>query len=109
MLRVMLTRACHGSTITRSKTLLNHIGGNKYRLIAEVHFHRGKVYVRHVLTHAEYDEGKWKEERATKGKSDHGNGEKRPSGDRSCHGCGGSVFRAGPPVPAPATSLRCGA
>ena len=35
------------------------IGGNKYRLIAVLHFDRGKLYVRHVLTHAEYDEGKW--------------------------------------------------
>ena len=37
------------------------IGGNKYRLIASVHFNRGKVYVRHVLTHSEYDRGKWKQ------------------------------------------------
>jgi mRNA interferase HigB len=36
------------------------IGGNKYRLIAVIHYNRGKVFVRHVLTHAEYDEGKWK-------------------------------------------------
>jgi mRNA interferase HigB len=35
------------------------IGGNKYRLIAAIHFNRGKLFVRHVLTHAEYDEGKW--------------------------------------------------
>lgn len=38
-----------------------NVGGNKYRLIAVIHFHRGKVYVRHVLTHAEYDRSKWKE------------------------------------------------
>ena len=36
------------------------IGGNKYRLIAVIHFNRGKLYVRHVLTHHEYDDGKWK-------------------------------------------------
>ncbi|MBF0202362.1 MAG: type II toxin-antitoxin system HigB family toxin [Desulfamplus sp.] len=36
------------------------IGGNKYRLIASVHFNRGKVYIRHVLTHSEYDRGAWK-------------------------------------------------
>lgn len=36
------------------------IGGNKYRLIACVHFNRGKVYVRHVLTHGDYDAGAWK-------------------------------------------------
>lgn len=39
-----------------------NIGGNKYRLIAVIHFNRDKVFVRHVLTHAEYDEGKWKDE-----------------------------------------------
>ena len=36
------------------------IGGNKYRLITSIHFNRGKVYIRHVLTHAEYDRGDWK-------------------------------------------------
>jgi mRNA interferase HigB len=39
-----------------------NIGGNKYRLIAVLHFNRGKLYVRHVLTHAEYAAGKWKSE-----------------------------------------------
>jgi mRNA interferase HigB len=37
------------------------ISGNRYRLIAAVHFKRGKVYIRHVLTHAEYDRGGWKQ------------------------------------------------
>lgn len=37
-----------------------NIGGNKYRLIASVHFNRGKIYVRHVLTHQEYDSGRWR-------------------------------------------------
>jgi mRNA interferase HigB len=37
-----------------------NLGGNKYRLIASVHFNRGKVYIRHVLTPAEYDRGGWK-------------------------------------------------
>jgi len=38
-----------------------NIGGNKYRLIAEINYRRGKVFIRHVLTHREYDRGKWKE------------------------------------------------
>lgn len=37
-----------------------NIGGNKYRLVASIHFNRGRVYVRHVLTHREYDQGAWK-------------------------------------------------
>lgn len=37
-----------------------NIGGNKYRLIAAIHFSRGKVYIRQVLTHQEYDSDRWK-------------------------------------------------
>ena len=37
------------------------IGGNKYRLIAVIHFNRFKVYVRYVLTHEEYDTGAWRD------------------------------------------------
>jgi mRNA interferase HigB len=31
------------------------IGGNKYRLVAAIHFNHQVLYVRHVFTHAEYD------------------------------------------------------
>lgn len=37
-----------------------NISGNKYRLIAAIHFNRKKVYIRHILTHDEYDRDKWK-------------------------------------------------
>jgi mRNA interferase HigB len=37
-----------------------NIDGNKYRLIAVIHFNRRKVYIRHVLTHREYTRGAWK-------------------------------------------------
>jgi mRNA interferase HigB len=37
-----------------------NIGGNKYRLIAAIHFNRQKAYIRNVLTHAEYDKERWK-------------------------------------------------
>lgn len=38
-----------------------NIGGNKARLIAAIHFNTQRVFIRNVLTHAEYDKGKWKE------------------------------------------------
>ena len=36
------------------RTVFN-IGGNKYRLVVDVRYDIGRIYVRHVLTHAEYD------------------------------------------------------
>lgn len=38
-----------------------NIRGNNYRLIASIHFNRKKLYFRHVLTHADYDKGDWKQ------------------------------------------------
>ncbi len=38
-----------------------NIGGNKVRLVAAVHYNRNKIYIRDVLTHGEYDAGRWKE------------------------------------------------
>lgn len=32
------------------------IGGNKFRVIAAIHFNRQMLFVRHVFTHAEYDQ-----------------------------------------------------
>jgi mRNA interferase HigB len=38
-----------------------NIGGNKHRLITAIHFHGGRVYIRNVMTHKEYDRGEWKQ------------------------------------------------
>jgi mRNA interferase HigB len=43
-----------------NRWIVFNVGGNKYRLIASIHFNRKKTYVRHVLTHADYDKGSWK-------------------------------------------------
>jgi len=43
------------------KLTVFNIGGNKVRLIAAIHYNRQKIYIRAVLTHKEYNEGKWKE------------------------------------------------
>jgi mRNA interferase HigB len=37
-----------------------NISGNKYRLIVAIHYNRKKVYIRHVLTHAEYSRSRWR-------------------------------------------------
>ncbi len=37
-----------------------NVGGNKYRVIAFVHYRRNAVYIKNVLTHKEYDKGVWK-------------------------------------------------
>ncbi len=37
-----------------------NIGGNKLRLIAAIHFNHQKVFIREILTHTEYDQGKWR-------------------------------------------------
>jgi mRNA interferase HigB len=36
-----------------------NIKGNTFRLIAEINFKTGRIYIRHVLTHAEHDKGGW--------------------------------------------------
>ncbi len=41
-------------------TMFN-IGGNKIRLVAAIHYNTQCLYIRHVLTHTEYDKEKWKE------------------------------------------------
>jgi mRNA interferase HigB len=43
------------------KLTVFNIGGNKYRLIAAIHYNRKRIYIRAVLTHDEYNKGKWKE------------------------------------------------
>jgi mRNA interferase HigB len=37
-----------------------NIGGNKYRLVTVIKYRWQVIYVRHVLTHAEYSKEKWK-------------------------------------------------
>jgi mRNA interferase HigB len=37
-----------------------NICGNKYRLIAAIHYNRQRIYVLRLLSHAEYSKGFWK-------------------------------------------------
>ena len=44
----------------RTATVFN-IGGNKYRLVADIHYNRGKIYVLRIMTHKDYSSNRWKE------------------------------------------------
>jgi mRNA interferase HigB len=44
-----------------AKFTVFNIKGNAYRLITEINFQTRRVFLRHVLTHAEYSKGGWKE------------------------------------------------
>lgn len=37
-----------------------NIGGNKLRLLANIHFNRQKIYIREILAHANYADTNWK-------------------------------------------------
>jgi mRNA interferase HigB len=37
-----------------------NISGNKYRLITNMVYGKGKIFIEAVLTHAEYDRNRWK-------------------------------------------------
>jgi mRNA interferase HigB len=37
-----------------------NIGGNNFRLVTRVTYKTHRVFIKHVLTHAEYDKGDWK-------------------------------------------------
>ncbi len=49
-----LRQAFLGADKVDNLTVFN-IGGNKARLIAAIHYNTRRIYIRHVLTHKEYD------------------------------------------------------
>lgn len=53
-------RAAFGSADKVGDLFVFNIAGNKYRLIAFLHFERQLCYIKQVLTHTEYDKGAWK-------------------------------------------------
>ena len=53
-------RATYAAADQVGRFTVFNIGGNRYRLIAVIHYNRAKLFVRQVLTHKEYDLGKWK-------------------------------------------------
>jgi mRNA interferase HigB len=53
-------RRTFSSSDAVGKWTVFNIKGSQHRLIAEINYTFGRVYIRHVLTHAEYDRGGWK-------------------------------------------------
>ncbi|MGC2708838.1 MAG: type II toxin-antitoxin system HigB family toxin [Candidatus Sulfotelmatobacter sp.] len=56
---VDIRKTFSGADAVGKWTVFN-IKGNQYRLIAEINYTFGRVYIRHVLTHDEYARGGWK-------------------------------------------------
>lgn len=44
------------------KMAVFNVGGNKYRVVAHIPFRSGWMFIKRVLTHAEYSRDRWKEE-----------------------------------------------
>ena len=53
-----LKQTFNSADYVNGKTIFD-IKGNHYRIIAVIHYQYQKVYIRHVLTHKEYDESSW--------------------------------------------------
>jgi mRNA interferase HigB len=58
---VELKQAFPSADLVNNFTVFN-IGGNKYRLIVYVDYEDAIVFIRHILTHAEYDKDNWKDD-----------------------------------------------
>ena len=56
---VELREAYPSADLVGIYTVFN-IKGNHYRLIAEINYRSGTIFVRDILTHAEYDKEQWK-------------------------------------------------
>src|SRR5260370_41893555 len=50
-------RMFRSADILPNDRVVFNIGGNKYRLIAAVHYRGKRIFVRFIGTHAEYDRG----------------------------------------------------
>jgi mRNA interferase HigB len=57
---VDVRRSFRHADIVGDKTVFN-IKGNDYRLIVHIRCSTGTIYIKDLLTHAEYDKGAWKD------------------------------------------------
>ena len=55
-------RQTYASADVVGKWTIFNIRGNRFRLIVVIHYNRQKLFIRRVLTHAEYNRGDWKQD-----------------------------------------------
>jgi mRNA interferase HigB len=53
-------KAVFGSVDKAGDCFIFNIGGNKLRLIANIHFISQRVYIRAILLHRDYDKNNWR-------------------------------------------------
>jgi mRNA interferase HigB len=53
-------RYADGVTVGGKTYVIFNISGNRFRLIVKVEYRYQKIFIKHVLTHAEYDKEDWK-------------------------------------------------
>jgi mRNA interferase HigB len=59
-MRAVIPSADELTVVSGRRVVVFNIGGNKYRLIAAVHYNTQIVYAMLFMTHAAYDKDKWK-------------------------------------------------
>lgn len=55
-------KAAFGNASSIGNCVVFNIAGNKYRLVTRVLYASQKVFILKVMTHSEYDDGKWKDD-----------------------------------------------
>jgi len=55
-------RRTYGSADVVGDCVVFNIAGNKYRLVVRLRYRSHKVFILKVMTHAEYDRGRWVEQ-----------------------------------------------
>lgn len=53
-------RSADGVTVGDKTFTVFNIAGNQFRLITRIVYPAQRIYIKHVLTHAEYDREEWK-------------------------------------------------
>ena len=54
-----LRQAFRSADYVEGYTLFD-VGGNKYRIATVIHYDKQRVYIRQVMTHADYDRNAWR-------------------------------------------------